>query len=205
MEEIMATAFRENEKEQIKANLKNAAQQCLGKFGVRKTTVDQLVQMAGISKGAFYIFYPSKEILFFTVLEEFQGTLIEDLFTEIGNSGSLSIQEFSELIYGLYKKVGQSFMMSIIQNQEFEYLIRKIPEEYLYHHKSFDDMLAKRLLSHLKLKRNTEDALIAASLRAIFMSLLHVKEIGEKEFDQVLKLLITGFAQQIIEEDGRDE
>ncbi|MFR5759913.1 MAG: TetR/AcrR family transcriptional regulator [Bacteroides cellulosilyticus] len=31
---------------------------------VRKTSVDELVKYANISKGAFYLFYTSKELLF---------------------------------------------------------------------------------------------------------------------------------------------
>lgn len=38
--------------------------------GMRQTTVDQLVEAAGISKGAFYKFYSSKEMLFLDLLED---------------------------------------------------------------------------------------------------------------------------------------
>lgn len=60
----MPTAFNENEIKFIKLKLIESAQECLSKYGVRKTTVDQITEMSGISKGSFYKFYPSKEILF---------------------------------------------------------------------------------------------------------------------------------------------
>lgn len=201
----MATAFSENEKELIRIKLKNVARECLGKYGVKKTTVDQLVQMAGISKGAFYLFYSSKEILFFTVFEEYQNSVIKEVVNKLNKTEKISVQEFSKLIYELFQKVRQSFIMNIIQNQEFEYLMRKLPEEVIVNHHLFDDMLAKSLLLHLKVKKNIEVGIVTASLRAIFMSMLHVKEIGEKEFDAVLKLVITGLAQQLIEEDYLNE
>ena len=75
----MATAFDDNEKELIRKKLKEAAEECLLKYGVKKTTVDQLVQMAGISKGSFYSFYSAKEVLFFIVLEEYQKSIISEL------------------------------------------------------------------------------------------------------------------------------
>ena len=68
----MATAFTEQELNIISAKLKDAARHCAGTFGVRKTTVDQLAAAADISKGTFYKFYPSKEALFFELLEEMQ-------------------------------------------------------------------------------------------------------------------------------------
>lgn len=197
----MATAFSENEKDLIRIKLNNAAKECLGKFGVRRTTVDQLVSMAGISKGAFYSFYPSKEILFFTVFEEYQNSVIEEATGKLSKMRNISIQEFSELIYGLYQRVRQSFIMNIIQNEEFDYLIRKLPEVLITNHHSFDDMLAQNLFSYIKIKKHINTQTVTASLRAVFMSMLHVKEIGEKDFDEVLKLLIKGLAQQLIEED----
>lgn len=201
----MATAFNEKEKELIKTKLKNAAAEYLGKFGVRKTTVDQLVQMAGISKGAFYSFYPTKEILFFEVFEEYQKDLVENVFSQLIKAENIGIKEFTELIYGLYEKVRYSFIMNIIQNQEFEYLVRKLPEEYLLAHQSFDDLLVNNLLTHLKLKKDIEASVISASLRAIFMSMLHVKEIGDKDFEKAMRLLIKGLGHQLIEEACIDE
>lgn len=46
----MVKAFTEKEKEFIRAKLKEVAEECLGRYGVKKTTVDQLVDMTGISK-----------------------------------------------------------------------------------------------------------------------------------------------------------
>lgn len=197
----MATAFSESEKELIRIKLNSAAQECLGKFGVKKTTVDQLAQMAGISKGAFYIFYPSKESLFFKVFEEYQNSIIEEMFNELNELENVGSEEFSDLIYEIYKKVRHSFIMNIIENQELEYLMRKIPEKDMLDHHSFDDMFIKKLLLYLEVKKDVEIGTVSASLRAIFMTMLHVKEIGEKDFDKALKLLISGLVQQLIEED----
>lgn len=201
----MASAFSENEKKIIKVKLNEAAKACLGKFGVKKTTVAQIAEIAGISKGAFYIFYPSKEILFFSVFEEYQSNIIEETTNKLSKIQNINRQELSELIYGLFQKVRQSFIMNIIQNEEFEYLVRKLPEEVIINHHSFDDKLARSMFSHLKVKKNIEFETIAASLRAVFMSMLHVKEIGEKEFDEALKIIVTGLVQQIIEEDINNE
>lgn len=197
----MATAFSENEKEMIKNKLKEAAQECLGRYGVKKTTVDQLVQMAGISKGGFYIFYPSKEELFFTVLEEYQGTIMKEAENKLDTKERIGSKEFTEIIFDVYQKVKGSFMIPMIQNQEYDVLIRKLPLERIASHHSFDDQLGQSLFSHLRVHENVDLEVITAALRAIFVSMLHIKEIGEKNFDEVLRLLILGLAQQFIKED----
>lgn len=197
----MATAFTETEKEQIRNRLLEAAAVCLGRFGVKKTTVDQLVQMAGISKGAFYQFYPSKEVLFFRVLEDFQGSLLEE-----GARDEASARDaiaFTDYIFQLYQQVRHSFMMNLIQTGELELLMRKIPEEELARHHAFDERFAEKLFQDFSIKGDVDVA--AASLRAIFLSMIHVKEVGDEHFDQALKLLIHGLALQLIGEDAGNE
>ena len=73
----MATAFTEQEKQQILRRLRQEARRCASHIGMKKTTVDQLAESAGISKGAFYKFYPTKEALFLEVLEEWHSELYE--------------------------------------------------------------------------------------------------------------------------------
>ncbi|MFA6782659.1 MAG: TetR/AcrR family transcriptional regulator [Sedimentibacter sp.] len=199
----MATAFDDNEKELIRKKLKEAAEECLLKYGVKKTTVDQLVQMAGISKGSFYSFYSAKEVLFFIVLEEYQKSIISELINKLKEIDNIGVDEFTELIYGLYQEVRQSFIMSIIQNQEFEYFIKKLPKELIMEHHLLDNAFTKELFSYVKIKGNVD--IVSASLKAIFMSMIYIVEIGEKEFDSVLRLLIRGVAQQIIVEDYNNE
>lgn len=197
----MATAFSDKEREFIREKLKEIAFNCLLKYGVKKTTVDQIVQMAGISKGSFYKFYDSKEILFFTVLEEYQKSIIDELINNLGEAEDIGANEFTEMIYELYKKVGQSFIINIIINDEFEYLMRKLPKELILNHHSLDDVLAEEIFSYIKIKDGINKDIVTASLRAIFMSMLHIEEVGEKDFDEILKLLIKGLAMQTIKGD----
>ena len=201
----MATAFDDNKKQFIRKKLKEVAEECLLKYGVRKTTVDQLVQMAGISKGSFYNFYPAKEVLFFMVLEEYQKSIINELINKLKEIDNIGIDEFTDLIYGVYQDIRKSFIMNIIQNQEFEYFIKRLPKEIIVDHHSLDDIFIKELFSYVKIRDGINIDIVTASLRAIFMSMIYIEEIGEKEFDEALKLLIRGVAQQIIEEDYNNE
>ncbi len=201
----MATAFDDNEKQFIRKKLKEVAEECLLKYGVRKTTVDKLVQMAGISKGSFYNFYPAKEVLFFIVLEEYQKSIINELINKLKEIDNIGIDEFTDLIYGVYQDIRKSFIMNIIQNQEFEYFIKRLPKEIIVDHHSLDDIFIKELFSYVKIRDGINIDIVTASLRAIFMSMIYIEEIGEKEFDEALKLLIRGVAQQIIEEDYNNE
>ncbi|HHY14285.1 MAG TPA: TetR/AcrR family transcriptional regulator [Thermoanaerobacterales bacterium] len=197
----MATAFSDNERKLIRDNLNETAIKCLARYGVRKTTVDKIVEIVGISKGSFYNFYPKKEILFFTVLEDYQKSLINSLISKFNEETNINVDKFTELIYELYQDVRKSFVMNIIENHEFEYLMGKLPKELIENHHGLDNILAEEIFTYVKIKKNINTDVISAGLRAIFTTMIFSEEVGEKHFDKVLKLLIKGLALQIIEED----
>ena len=201
----MGNAFSDDERNMIRDRLKEVAQECLLKYGVRKTTVDEIVKRVGISKGSFYNFYPQKEVLFFTVLEEYQKSIIDGLTERLEGEEYIGAERFADLIYELFDDVRESFLMSIIQNREIEYLMRKLPKEVIEDHHSLDTLLMEKVLSHVRIKEGVDAELVAASLRAIAMNMIYAEEIGEENFDDMLKLLIRGVAIQVVEEEhGND-
>lgn len=73
----MPRSFSEHEKERIRSSLITACADSWTRSGYKKTSVDALCQQAGISKGAFYLFFDSKEALFCEVLCSVQQQIYE--------------------------------------------------------------------------------------------------------------------------------
>ena len=65
-------AFTADETDRICRRLKAAGQDFFARRGIRGTTVDDLVRSAGISKGAFYRFFDSKEALLVSLLNDYE-------------------------------------------------------------------------------------------------------------------------------------
>lgn len=67
----MPRAFTETEKETIRRRLIESGRECFGRYGLAKTTIEDLVKPAGIAKASFYLFFESKEALYVdTVVDE---------------------------------------------------------------------------------------------------------------------------------------
>ena len=196
----MPKTFSENEREYIKERLKEEAKLCLTQFGVRKTTVDELVKRVKIPKGTFYLFYESKELLLFEVFlafhDEIQAKLISDI---TASNGELDAQKFTELIWGLYKMVEESFMLQFMTNGEMELLIRKLPPEVAKIHTEKDDFSVENLISLVPRMKKVDCKAFSAALRGIFLAMLHKHEIGEEVFDEALKIMIHGVVIQMFE------
>ena len=197
----MATAFTSEEKEVIRKKLHKVAKECLQRYGVKKTTVDQMAALADISKGSFYNFYSSKEMLFFAVLEEYQIDVMNRLTEQLGMETKIDTNRLVQLLYDFYQDFRYSFMYTIFKNHEMELLIRKLPKEAITNHHLIDDRMVKKIVSRINIKENVSVEIVSALFRTIAMTILHIEEIGEEQFDTTLKLVIQGVVEQITKED----
>ncbi len=198
----MATAFTDEEKGVIRNKLHKVAKECLQRYGIRKTTVDQMAAMADISKGSFYNFYSSKEMLFFTVLEEYQIDTMNRLTEQLTQASQIGTEQFARLLYDFYQDFRYSFVYTVFKNHEMELLIRKLPKEVITNHRLIDDRMAEKVVSRINIKETISVEIVSALFRTIAMSILHIEEIGEKQFDTILKLIIQGIVEQITKEDN---
>ena len=197
----MATAFTTEEKEVIRKKLHKVAKECLQRYGVKKTTVDQMAAMVDISKGSFYNFYSSKEMLFFAVLEEYQIDVMNRLTEQLGMETKIDTNRLVQLLYDFYQDFRYSFMYTIFKNHEMELLVRKLPKEAITNHHLIDDRMVKKIVSRINIRENVSVEIVSALFRTIAMTILHIEEIGEEQFDTTLKLVIQGVVEQITKED----
>lgn len=197
----MATAFTTEEKEVIRKKLHKVAKECLQRYGVKKTTVDQMAAMVDISKGSFYNFYSSKEMLFFAVLEEYQIGVMDRLTEQLGMEVKIDTNRLVQLLYDFYQDFRYSFMYTIFKNHEMELLVRKLPKEAITNHHLIDDRMVKKIVSRINVRENVSVEIVSALFRTIAMTILHIEEIGEEQFDTTLKLVIQGIVEQITKED----
>ena len=197
----MATAFTAEEKEVIRKKLHKVAKECLQRYGVKKTTVDQMAAMVDISKGSFYNFYSSKEMLFFAVLEEYQIDVMNRLTEQLDMEAKIDTNRLVQLLYDFYQDFRYSFMYTIFKNHEMELLVRKLPKEAITNHHLIDDRMVKKIVSRINIRENVSVEIVSALFRTIAMTILHIEEIGEEQFDIALKFVIQGIVEQITKED----
>ena len=196
----MATAFTEKEREIILTRLKEAARHFSSTIGMRKTTVDDLVAAADISKGAFYKFYESKELLFFKMMEdlhtEIYGRAEEVLHTQLQLSPGDRIA--CALLTAL-DMMAQNSMMDFFEN-ELSYLLRKVPQEALDKHFHSDDHHILMLIESSGIALSQSPEVISAVVRALVLTVSHRKQIGE-QYDTVLKLMVRSICHSLVASD----
>lgn len=155
----MARSFTEREKENIKRSLQEACNQSWTQYGYKKTSVDDLCKQVGISKGAFYIFFESKEALFCEVLCSVQEQ-IYNAASEVINKhkDKYGVAEALKLIYREYDK--NNFLYDS-DSTDFTILMNKLSEEQAEKIEESNHMSQQLFLSqpYLKFKVNSDLAM----------------------------------------------
>jgi len=99
----MPRAFTEVEKEKIRERLFAAGRSCFTRYGLKKTTIDDLVKPAGIAKSSYYLFFDSKETLYVELMMVEMPTMMERLidlsFAATGDTREALVRLLKAIVY----------------------------------------------------------------------------------------------------------
>ena len=202
----MPKALSELERQRIRQSLFSAAGSSMKRYGFKKTTVDQLVKIVGIPKGTFYLFFESKEQLFYEIFRN-EHDRLQNMFLDNFNKQKnypLQPEIIAEMIYSTCKDFDQSFLFDFVISGDIELVMRKLPDTYLKEHIGQDDLSFEKLIDLIPGMDLTKIRGFSGALRLAMVSMMHKKDIGEDIYDTALKITIKGIVNQMFEEQGND-
>lgn len=198
----MPRGFTEREKIIIQSRLIKAGKEAFGRYGIRKTNVEELAKAAGISKGAFYQFFQSKEELYFAVIRNYETDQQEKMYEVLSTGSDDTRKLLKKVITDILQQVdNDQFLHRLLAKEEFEYLWQKFTPEQLEEAMEADVDFASALVNVWKEKgklKINDPELITGVFRAVFFLVLHKKDIGKEKFPQVLEFLLDASIERLI-------
>ncbi|MDD3339611.1 MAG: TetR/AcrR family transcriptional regulator [Lachnospiraceae bacterium] len=165
----MARSFSEREKETIKKNLLEACKQNWTQYGYKKTSVDELCRQVGISKGAFYLFYESKESLFCQVLCSVQKQIYDAASKVIEkHRNKQGVAAALKLIYREYDK--NNFLYDS-DSTDFTILMNKLSEEQANEINASNQLNRQLFLNHPSLKFKVDADMAVSVIYSLIMNI----------------------------------
>jgi len=154
----MPKSFSESEKQNIRQNLIAECKKSWSLHGYRKTSVSELCAKVGISTGAFYLFYASKEALFCDVMDSFQQSTAK-MFKEMLSTPPTK-QEICQVLKKLYLEYTENDIITKRHSPDYQSLLNKLPKEWRgKHSQNSEDGLAATLFAPgIKMKVSHERA-----------------------------------------------
>ena len=183
-------AFAGHEAERIREALLEEARRCAVTLGMRKTSVEQLTQAAGISKGSFYKFFDSKETLFFCVLEGIHTQVYEVAERALRENGGDAAERAARAILAACETLSDSGAMTFVEN-DADAILRKIPDEIRRVHYHDDEVHINALLEENALIPRAPKTLVAATVRGLILTVLHqaLRKIGVESIHGTMPVL----------------
>ena len=198
----MPKAFSEHEKEMIRAQMREKGKKLFERQGLRKTSVDELTETVGISKGAFYLFYESKEELFLEILEELEADLRARIFDFSSQPQEDSHQLLARLLNSALVTWDRYPLLKNFSRADYEYLARKLPPERIQAHANRDNEFVDDFVKRIKregIPMKASPRLISNLMKSLFFISLHRDELGEHDYLETMTVLTDLVARYLLE------
>lgn len=196
----MPKRYSEQERQYIQKRLKEEAKKCLAQYGIRRTTVDEIVKRVKIPKGTFYLFYQSKELLLFEVILEQHELIEQKIYQEMNriDPTNFSAEQLTDILFRFYQLPAELPILKVLDSDAIMLLAQKLPKEVIEEHFGHDDTMIERVFKNLPVKPGIDPKAFTSAFQSLYFSTLHKDEIGEENYNEGLRLLIHGLVTQLI-------
>ena len=194
----MPKVYTSEERDNIRTDLRSAAEYCLARYGIKRTTVDDLVKMVNIPKGTFYLFYPSKEHLFLDVLDTFEKEEEERYFGMLQELDENHIvTSLTEVFHSVLMSIYRRGIFRFLEHDQLELITRKLPVSERRLHSVGEMKGLSELFAIFSIDDEDDIESFSSAFRALVYILLHDNEVEDME--KALKTLVRGLVLQLVE------
>ena len=194
----MPKIYTSEEKERIRKALMREGGKCLALYGVKRTTVDELVKRAGIPKGTFYLFYPHKEALFYDLLRSFAEGLEDSYLSRLQELDENHIvTSLTDIFLGIMLAFRAKGLHHFLNDNELELVMRKVGEDAEAELKRFRSTSFRVLFEYFYIDDEDDINSFTEGFSALFFLLLHEDRVDNIE--KTLRYLIRGLVLQMVE------
>lgn len=198
--------FTESEKEQIYKQLMEHGKRLFSTLGLKKTSIGDLTTAAGIAQGSFYLFFQSKEELYFAVLEQEETEIRTYLVNKYFSGGEFSKENFKKFLHESFLIMEKnSLIQQLHQENLLEALFRKLPANKLEQHFADDSEFLLPIIKEAQNKGamvQKDPDTIVSLIRSIVLLSLQKDKIGSNHYDGTIQLLIELVANGLFESKG---
>lgn len=192
----MPKGFSEEEKEIITYKLLAECKLNWQTYGYKRTSIDILCQNVGISKGAFYVFFDSKESLFYQVIMQTQAQLYELVEQHLSkNPSKYGVAKALKEVFAEY--CNSSFMYDT-KSTDFQAFLNKLSKEQRDELIDLGQIKAEFMLRKPFLKLKIDEKL-ALSILTAMLAIVSQKDNIPSNVIGVFSFMIDNLVEKIFE------
>lgn len=192
----MASAFKEKERKEITQKMKHFAIKRALEVGMKKTSVDSIVEYANISKGAFYKFYRSKDELFLEIVEDWHTEIYSVALKYLNSGLESSCERASEAIFEACKVLYNNGVMKFYLN-DLSMLLENISNTPLAKNYHDDSVHIDEVIGYSGTELRISKSTVSDIVKNIAYTVLNADNLGDGYW-VALKIIIYSICREII-------
>jgi AcrR family transcriptional regulator len=199
----MPKAFSEQEREAIRVQMREKGKKLFERHGLKKTSVDELSAAVGISKGAFYLFFESKEELFMEILEQIEQEIQTRILEFSVKSSADARKNVADMLKSFLLTWDAYPLLKNLSKADFDYLVRKIPAERAMQHANNDEEFTNQLIKKIKregITIKTSPRIVSNLIKGLFFIGLYREDWNEAAYQETMSIMIDLVAGHIVGE-----
>ena len=188
-------------KTEVKERIIQSAIECFSKYGLDRTRMDDVAQKADLSKGTLYLYFKSKEDLFYVICENNLKVLKEQLshiFSTTKEDLVSNAEQFYENFHKVEKKESEKVFYEIIAESARNPKLQKLL--YTQRIKTFNVVreYLDRQMEKGFFKKDTDTEAIASGFVALYDGLIASEFLGvsvnhsKRSWRKTVRAIITG-------------
>jgi AcrR family transcriptional regulator len=202
----MPKAFTEAERERIKARLIAAGKRIVNHAGIRLLVVDDIAHEAGISKGSFYSFYPSREDFILSVFESWETEYRGALIREVIDGGGTARERIQRFFRGMFEILDREPGLARIGVKEIQSILEGLPPARIAAHQAEDKRVLEntfgRWVAEGLISRDAAEA-FNGLVPALFSVAMHKEDFPPGTYQPAVQLIAEALAMRIAADGGR--
>lgn len=178
----MPRALTESERAAVEERLLTRGRDRFVRYGLAKTTVEALASDAGIGKGSFYQFFPSKEALFMAISQREEQAFRDAILTEIDAIEAPREAVMALLRAPMTRLTKHPFLNLLLDPETVSALSLRLPPEALQANEDGDREffvgLAKDWIARGRIRHGIEPQEVFHGLSGMFLIALQRELLG---------------------------
>lgn len=190
--------FSDQERAIIGQKLLTEGERLFTAYGIKKVSIDEIVQAAGIAKGSFYAFYPSKEHLYMEIAGRLQARMWREMEDFLQEHRALPPRELCKQCFlWMFGQLQRYPMLGQANGETAEYLYRKLPPEVIAAHTRDDGRELERLREYgVRFRCGVE--LATKTLQTLAIGFLNLQQDDAADRQAVMGIMLDGVLKEIV-------
>jgi AcrR family transcriptional regulator len=196
----MPKSFSEREREVIGSKLIAAGKRHINKAGLRHLVVDDIAREAGISKGSFYSFFPSREEFILSVFESWESEYRGALIREVAEGEGTARERIERFFLGAFEILEREPGLAHVGMKDIQTIIERLPAERMEAHQAADNRVLEETFGRWVSAGMLSPDIISAFrglVPALFSIAMHKEDFPPGTYKPAVKLIAEALAMRI--------